>query len=79
DTIDTMEVFESVIEEIDPDWNFHDFRIREEGNDLVKVYFDLVVPYEEKRDVKEIEALVQSRLPDHPKYVLYIKIEHPYS
>ena len=79
DTIDTMEVFESVIEEIDPDWNFHDFRIREEGHDLVKVYFDLVVPYEEKRDVKEIEALVQSRLPDHPKYVLYIKIEHPYS
>ena len=79
ETIDMMELFERAVEEVDPDWNFHDFRIQEQGDDTVKVYFDLVIPYEEKRSQQEIEQLIVSNLPKETKYILYMRIEHPYS
>ena len=79
ETIDTMEIFEQAVESVNPDWNFHDFRIKEEGDDVVKVYFDLVVPYEEQRTEEEIVQLIRNSLPKKPNYILYIRIEHPYS
>lgn len=37
----------------------HDFRIEPIRDDLTRVYFDLVIPYEDKRSEEEVIRLIQ--------------------
>ena len=57
----------------------HDFRSQQRSPSWVDCYFDLVIPYEDRRCQEEIEKLIQSKLPDKTHYNLYIRLEHPYS
>lgn len=72
-------LFESTLENICPSWMMHDFRMEQRSPSWVDCYFDLVVPYEEKRSQEEIEKMIQDQLPPEVRYNLYIRLEHPYS
>lgn len=72
-------LFEKALEEICPEWMMHDFRIQQRSPSWVDCYFDLVVPYEEKRSQEEIEELIQKKLPEKTHFNLYVRMEHPYS
>lgn len=78
-TMEAEDIFDEIVEQCNPEWSIHDFRIEERPQDSTRVYFDLVVPYNEKHSEEEILELIKNRL-DHPeKYRLLIRIEHPYS
>lgn len=78
ETIESLDLFENIVDAVDPQWSLHDFRIQETDGGY-EAYFDLVVPYEEKRSTEEIQKLIEEKLPEQPKYDLMLRIEHPYS
>lgn len=57
----------------------HDFRIEPIRDDLTRVYFDLVIPYEDKRSEEEVIRLIQKKLKEPEKWEIVIRMEHPYS
>lgn len=48
-------------------------------DDLTRVYFDLVIPYEDKRSEEEVIRLIQKKLKEPEKWEIVIRMEHPYS
>lgn len=78
-TIEAEDQFNNILDAIDSEWSMHDFRIETGPTGRTRVYFDLIVPYSERRDEDEITEIIVSHL-DHPEnYVLIIRVEHPYS
>ena len=78
-TIEAEELFDSTIESCCKDWGMHDFRIEPIRDDLTRVYFDLVMPYEDKRSEEEVIRLIQKKLKEPEKWEIVIRMEHPYS
>ena len=66
------------IKDIEASWQFHDFRIVS-GPTHVNLVFDLVIPYEEKRDEKQIEEELLKRLPKDKKLYIIMTIDHPFA
>lgn len=78
-TIEMEETFVNVLESIDEDWSMHDFRVENLPSGKKEIFFDLVIPYAEKRNAKEIEKAILEKLGHPEKYHLVMRIEHPYS
>lgn len=69
-----------IVSEVDPQWTIQDFRIKEDENPKhIHLFFDLVVPFEEKRTHSEIEQLISEKLKDKKFYRLEMRIVHPYN
>ena len=66
------------IHQIDPKWGFHDFRIVS-GPTHVNLVFDLVIPFEEKYALEEIEAMLLKHIQSDKKIYLVLTIDHPYA
>lgn len=66
------------IHQIDTSWGFHDFRIVS-GPTHVNLVFDLVVPFEEKYNQKQIEEALLNHIHSNKKIYLVITIDHPFS
>lgn len=66
------------IHQIDPKWEFHDFRIVS-GPTHVNLVFDLVIPFEEKYTQEEIEAMLLKHIQSDKKIYLVLTIDHPYA
>ena len=69
--------FERIIVSIDSLWSFHDFRIQTQ-EDGILVSFDLVVPYDEKRNEEDIKNELYSRIHFKDTIHLQITIDHPF-
>ena len=66
------------IHQIDPKWGFHDFRIVS-GPTHVNLVFDLVIPFEEKYEQEEIEAMLLKHIQSDKKIYFVLTIDHPYA
>lgn len=66
------------IEEIEPSWQFHDFRIVS-GPTHVNLVFDLVIPYEEKRNEDQIKEEILNHLSSDRKVYLVMTLDHPFA
>lgn len=66
------------IQQIDPKWGFHDFRIVS-GPTHVNLVFDLVIPFEEKYSQEEIEDMLLKHIQSDKKIYLVLTIDHPYA
>ena len=66
------------IDQIDPKWGFHDFRIVS-GPTHVNLVFDLVIPFEEKYTQEEIEEMLLKHIESDKKIYLVLTIDHPYA
>lgn len=66
------------IHQIDPKWEFHDFRIVS-GPTHVNLVFDLVIPFEEKYSQEEIEAMLLKHIQSDKKIYFVLTIDHPYA
>lgn len=69
----------NIVRELDPQWTVQDFRIKKEENPQhIHLFFDLVVPFEEKRSASEIEQMIADELKNQQYYRLEMRIVHPY-
>lgn len=68
----------SIIASIQENWGIQDFRV-ENSDGKTRVFFDLIVPYEEKRSEEEIRQLIWEKIPDCENYKLKMRLVHPYS
>lgn len=68
----------SVIAQIQEEWAIQDFRV-ENTEDKTRVFFDLIVPYDEQRTEEEIRQLIWEKIPDRDSYKLEMRLVHPYS
>lgn len=67
-----------VVKEINSKFSIHDFRMTN-GGKRVNVIFDLVVPFDEKVDFKELEKEVKTKVHNlDNKYYAVINIENSY-
>lgn len=67
-----------VVKEINSKFSIHDFRMTN-GGKRVNVIFDLVVPFDEKVDFKELEKEVKTKIHNlDNKYYAVINIENSY-
>ncbi|MFA1014103.1 cation diffusion facilitator family transporter [Dubosiella newyorkensis] len=70
-------LFDEAIEEAGKGaWTMHDFWIRPRKH-RVDVYFDLVVPYEERRNEEELSNAILSEVTIEEPISLFIEIDHP--
>lgn len=70
-------LFDEAIEEAGKGaWTMHDFWIRPRKH-RVDVYFDLVVPYEERRNEEELSSAILSKIKVEEPISLFIEIDHP--
>lgn len=67
------------VRKTNPNWMIQDFRIEETPENQMVLYFDLIVPYDEKRSKKEIEDVLKSRLNDDKIAWMEMRLVHPYS
>ena len=72
------EKLKKALHQIDSTWSFHDFRIVS-GPTHVNLVFDLVVPFEEKYNQKQIEEALLNHIHSNKKIYLVISIDHPFS
>lgn len=79
ETIETEDVFNNILNTLNPEWTMHDFRIEKHDDDKLHCFFDLVVPYSEKRDEDEIEKEIRQHLDNSEQYTIIMRVEHPYS
>lgn len=69
---------ERVVKGINENFSIHDFRMTN-GGKRVNVIFDLVVPFDEKVDFKELEKEVKTKIHNlDNKYYAVINIENSY-
>ena len=69
---------ERVVKGINSNYSIHDFRMTN-GGKRINVIFDLVVPFEENADFKEIEKTVKNRIHSiDNKYYAVINVENSY-
>ena len=69
----------NIVRNIDPQWTVQDFRIKKDENPQhIHIFFDLVVPFEEKRSASEIEPLIADELKNKQYYRLEMRVVHPY-
>lgn len=68
---------EHAVKMIDPNWQMHDFHVVDKPK-KVELYFDLVVPFEEKRSEEEIQDLIMDRLYTKKPVDVIINLDHPY-
>ncbi len=66
------------IHQIDSSWGFHDFRIVS-GPTHVNLVFDLVVPFDEKYNKKQIEEALLNHIHSSKQIYLIITIDHPFA
>lgn len=72
------ETVERVVKGINSNYSIHDFRMTN-GGKRINVIFDLVVPFEENTDFKEIEKTVKNRIHSiDNKYYAVINVENSY-
>lgn len=76
ETINKADMLAAVIASISSSWSMQDFRIEEEENHT-KLFFDLIVPYDETRPQKEIEKEILAALPEDAHYKLEMRLVHP--
>ncbi len=72
------DMLSSAIEDICEKWALQDFRIENHKHHQT-LYFDLIVPYDEKRPEEEIRKLLEERCPKDGSYKLVFRLVHPYS
>lgn len=69
----------NIVRNIDPQWTVQDFRIKKDENPQhIHIFFDLVVPFEEKRSASEIEPFIADELKNKQYYRLEMRVVHPY-
>lgn len=68
------------IESCSEDWTIQDFRLENDKSSGKQVlFFDLIVPYNEKRSLSQLKDLILKKI-DHPEnYSFEMRIVHPYS
>jgi cation diffusion facilitator family transporter len=72
------EKLKKALHQLDSTWSFHDFRVVS-GPTHVNLVFDLVVPFEEKYNQKQIEEALLNHIHSNKKIYLVISIDHPFS
>lgn len=77
-TMKVNDLMHSIISKMNEEWAFQDFRV-ENDRQKTRVFFDLIVPYDEKRSVEEIKELILKQIPDSQNYELEMRLVHPYS
>lgn len=78
-TNEAEDLFGFAIAKVSPKWSVQDFRIEPVSDDMEYVFFDLNVPYDEKRSQEEMEKLILEQI-DHPEqYKLFMRVVHPFS
>ena len=69
---------EEIVEEINPEFSIHDFRMTD-GGDRVNLIFDLVISPDTKMDREELKNMVQQKIHSvNDKYYAVPKIENSY-
>lgn len=66
-----------VIHTMNPNWKFHDFHLVETEK-KIKLFFDLVVPFDEKMSEKEIEHKLMDHIYTKKPIEIIINLDHPY-
>ncbi len=79
ETMEAEDLFDSAIEACNPEWSMHDFRIEPVSEECTRVYFDLVLPYEEKRSEEEVQNMIRANLEKPDQWEMILRLEHPYS
>lgn len=59
-------------------WTIQDFRI-EKRTRRTHIFFDLVVPYEEKKTAEEIAEAIRQTFDSPEKYKIELRLVHPFS
>ncbi len=78
-TLEAEDLFDAALEKCSSEWSMHDFRIEPIDDRKTMAYFDLVLPYGEKRTEEEVTRMIKANLPDPDAWELAIRLEHPYS
>ena len=72
------ETVQSLIQDMNPDWKFHDFRMVK-GQKNSNLIFDLVIPADQMVKADEIGRQVAERIhEEHPEYTAVIKVEQSF-
>lgn len=77
-TMHVSDMMHSTISKINGEWAIQDFRVENERK-KTRIFFDLIVPYDEKRSVEEIKDLILKQIPNSQNYELEMRLVHPYS
>lgn len=78
-TNETEDIFGAAAAALNPAWALQDFRIEDEPSGKERVYFDLIVPYEEHRSEEELTRLILQQTARADQYELVMRIVHPFS
>jgi cation diffusion facilitator family transporter len=65
------------LKQIDPSWQMHDFHVVETAQSC-QLYFDLIVPFEEKRSETQIEHLILDYIYTKKPLEVTINLDHPF-
>ena len=68
----------SSVAQLNNQWSIQDFRI-EKRTKRTHIFFDLIVPYDEKQEAKEIAEAIRTSF-EHPEnYKIELRLVHPFS
>lgn len=75
---EARDVVQKIIEDMNPEWRFHDFRMVKGVNNS-NLVFDLVIPAEQLKDAEKIGMRLTERIhKEYPKYTAVIKVEQSF-
>ncbi len=77
-TVCAEDMISSAIEDTCEKWAIQDFRLETHQHHQT-LFFDLIVPYDEKRSEAEIRKLLEDKCAKYGKYKLIFRLVHPYS
>lgn len=80
ETIQAADRLYAAISRVSPSWSVQDLRVEPEaGSSKKKLYFDLIVPYEEQRCCADLEKQIREKMHGQDEYDMIMRIVHPYS
>ena len=75
---EAREAVRRILEEMNPDWNFHDFRMVK-GQKNSNLIFDLVIPADQLKNAQKIETQIAEKIQsEYPQYSAVIKVEQSF-